>query len=66
MSKFDIRNFVHLLELDGGTQLQDEASYFCPVCNAANFKINMRNGMWSTFSCDCARTESGKREIREK
>ena len=65
MSQFDIRNFVHLLELDGGTQTPD-ASYFCPVCNAANFKINQSNGKWSTFSCDCARTESGKRQIREK
>ena len=43
MSKFDIRNFVHLLELDGGSQTPD-ASYFCPICNAANFKINQSNG----------------------
>ncbi len=27
MSKFDIRNFVHLLKLDGGSQTPD-ASYF--------------------------------------
>ena len=66
MSQFDIRNFVHLLTLDGGTQLQDETSYFCPVCNAPNFKIKKSNGYWSTFSCDCALTESGKRQIREK
>ena len=64
MSKFDIRNFTDKLRLDGGTQRQDEASYFCPVCGASNFKIRKSNGYWNTFSCDCAHTEAGKREIR--
>jgi len=65
MSKFDIRNFVHLLTLDGGCQTPD-ASYFCPVCEAPNFKIKHKNGYWNTFSCDCAKTEAGKRLIRDK
>ena len=67
MSKFDMRNHVDKLRRDGGKDNSNgDTSYHCPVCDAPNFKINMKTGKWFSWSCDCASTEEGKREIRQK
>jgi len=63
--KFDIRDHLSSLTEDGGTHTQREASYHCPVCNAKNFKVELSTGKYSTFSCNCSKTENGKRQIRQ-
>ena len=66
MSKFDMRNHVDKLRRDGSKDNSNgDTSYHCPVCNAPNFKVNIKTGKWFTWSCDCAATEEGKREIRQ-
>ena len=61
---FDIRDHLDNLEPDGGSHCRDEASFYCPVCHAKNFKVEHKTGKYSTFSCDCASTELGKKKIR--
>lgn len=63
--RFDIRDHLTALTSDGGSESVTEQSFQCPVCGANNFKVNMENGKYSTFSCDCAKTETGKRKIRD-
>ena len=66
MSKFDMRNHVDKLRRDGSKDNSNgDTSYHCPVCDAPNFKVNIKTGKWFTWSCDCAATEEGKREIRQ-
>ena len=66
MSKFEIRNHVDKLRRDGGKDSDfGDRSYHCPVCDAPNFKVNIKTGKWFSWSCDCASTEEGKREIRQ-
>ena len=66
MSKFDIRNHVDKLRRDGGKDSDyGDRSYHCPVCDAPNFKVNIKTGKWFSWGCDCASTEEGKREIRQ-
>jgi hypothetical protein len=64
MAEFNILDHLDALEPDGGSVAPGESSYYCPVCKAKNFKVNHRTGKWSTFTCDCASTQSGKRRIR--
>ena len=67
MSKFDMRNHVDKLRRDGGKDNSNgDTSYHCPVCDAPNFKVNFKTGKWFAWSCDCAATEEGKRQIRQK
>ena len=66
MSKFDMRNHVDKLRRDGGKDSDyGDRSYHCPVCDAPNFKVNIKTGKWFSWGCDCASTEEGKREIRQ-
>lgn len=66
MSKFDMRNHVDKLRRDGGEDSSNgDRSYHCPVCDAKNFKVNIKTGKWQAWSCKCAATEEGKREIRQ-
>ena len=66
MSKFDMRNHVDKLRRDGGKDSSNgDRSYHCPVCDAPNFKVNIKTGKWQAWSCHCAATEEGKREIRQ-
>jgi CRISPR-associated protein Cmr3 len=62
---FDIREHIHNLSEDGGSHGRNEGSYHCPICDAPNFKVNLSSGKYSTFSCDCASTEEGKKKIRD-
>ena len=67
MSKFEMRNHVDKLKRDGGKDSTNgDRSYFCPVCNAPNFKVNMKTGKWFSWGCDCSQSEVGKRQIRQK
>jgi hypothetical protein len=62
---FDIRDHLDRLTLDGGTQTAGNPSYLCPVCGSSNFKVEQKTGKYSTFGCDCAGTERGKKAIRD-
>ena len=62
---FNILDHLDKLEPDGGTNdPRGDHSYKCPVCGSNNFKVNVKNGYWNTYGCDCASTENGKRKIR--
>ena len=62
---FEILDHLDKLEPDGGTNdPRGDHSYKCPACGSNNFKVNVKNGYWNTYGCDCASTENGKRKIR--
>ena len=66
MAEFQILDHLDKLEPDGGANdPRGDHSFFCPVCGAKNFKVNIRTGKWGTYSCDCSSTENGKRKIRD-
>ena len=66
MAHFCILDHLEKLEPDGGkNDPRGDHSFLCPVCGAKNFKVNVSSGKWSTFSCDCANTDAGKRKIRD-
>jgi len=61
---FDIRRHFDKLEPDGGSHSKHEGSYFCPVCGAKNFKVDLNTSQYSGFSCHCTDTDAGKRKVR--
>ena len=62
---FDILQHLDQLEPDGGTNHpRGDHSFKCPACGAPNFKVNVVTGKWFSYGCDCARSEEGKRAIR--
>ena len=62
-----MRNHVDKLRRDGGKDGSNgDISYFCPLCNEPNFKVNKITGKWFAWGCNCSETEEGKREIRQK
>ena len=66
MPKFEMRNHVAKLKRDGGKDSTNgDRSYFCPLCNEPNFKVNQITGKWFAWGCDCSQSEEGKKEIRE-
>ena len=66
MAEFNILDHWDALTPDGGSNdPKGDHSFLCPACEAPNFKVHIRTGKWSTYSCDCASTESGKRRIRD-
>ena len=66
MSNFEIRNHVAKLKRDGGKDSTNgDRSYFCPVCNEQNFKVNQITGKWLAQGCNYSETKEGKKEIRE-
>jgi hypothetical protein len=62
---FDMRKHEGRLTLDGGSQSPTSPSYLCPKCGADNFKIGRKTGAYSTFGCECATTDQGRRAIRD-
>ena len=62
---FDILQHLDQLKPDGGTNNpRGDHSFLCPLCGSSNFKVNVANGKWFTYGCECASTEEGKRAIR--
>ena len=62
---FDILQHLDQLKPDGGTNTpRGDHSFLCPLCGSSNFKVNIANGKWFSYGCDCARSEEGKRAIR--
>ena len=62
---FDILQHLDQLKPDGGTNNpRGDHSFLCPLCGSSNFKVNVANGKWGSFGCECANTEEGKRSIR--
>jgi hypothetical protein len=62
---FNILDHVDQLTPDGGSHGRHEGTYHCPVCGAENFKVSLKTGKYSTYSCNCAATAAGKKAIRE-
>ena len=62
---FSILAHLDKLTPDGGKENKYERSFHCPVCGAKNFKVNLRTGEYGTYSCSCATTEVGKKQIRD-
>jgi hypothetical protein len=64
--KFDYRNHLDKLKPDGGKNVKNgDHSFHCPACGSSNFKVNVKTGKYGSFGCDCANSESGKRQIRQ-
>jgi len=63
---FSILEHIEKLTPDTGTQTNGNPSFLCPVCEAPNFKIDLKTGKYNAFSCDCTSTEQGKKAIIEK
>ena len=62
---FEILDHLDKLTPDGGTNdPKGDHSFHCPVCDSPNFKVNVRDGKWGSFGCDCANSEAGKRKVR--
>ena len=64
MAEFNILDHLDKLTPDEGSAPKGSRSFYCPVCNAKNFKVELKSGKYNTFTCSCAATESGKRKIR--
>jgi hypothetical protein len=64
MAEFNILDHLDKLTPDNGSAPKGSQSFYCPACDAKNFKVELKSGKYNTFSCDCAATESGKRKIR--
>ena len=64
-SMFDILEHLDKLVPDGGSETADNKSFQCPLCSSNNFKVSISTGKWSTFGCNCASTEEGKKKIRQ-
>jgi hypothetical protein len=63
---FDILQHLDQLKPDGGhNNPRGDHSFHCPVCEAPNFKVNVANGKWGAYGCECSSTEEGKRAIRQ-
>ena len=55
---FNILDFIDQLEPDGGrSHPGGDHSFHCPKCGANNFKVNVANGKWGSYGCDCSSTE---------
>lgn len=66
MAEFNILDHWDQLAPDGGANdPEGDHSFKCPSCGAKNFKVHIRTGMWHGWSCECCRTEEGKRRIRD-
>ena len=61
---FEILHHLDKLTPEGGTNApRGDHSFHCPVCCSPNFKVNVRDGKWGTFGCNCANSEDGIRKI---
>lgn len=66
MAEFNILDHLAALTPDGGVNdPKGDNSFHCPACEAPNFKVNIKTGKWTGFSCNCSNTENGKRRIRQ-
>jgi len=56
---------AHLAKLTPveGKSTAAEGEYYCPVCQAKNFKVNLKTGEYNGFSCDCMATDAGKQRV---
>ena len=57
---FNILDHWDALEPDGGRTIRGDHSFKCPACGADNFKVNISDGKWNNWNCDCS-----KAQIRE-
>lgn len=65
---FSILDHLDRLTPDGGSNNKNEGSYYCPLCNSGNFKVQLsgpNEGKYQTWGCDCAKSEPGKQKIRD-
>ena len=62
---FDIREHLEKLTPDQGSHDKSSGSYFCPVCAAKNFKVELKTGKYNSFGCDCMVTDAGRKAVRE-
>lgn len=48
-----------------GKSTATTGEYYCPLCNAENFKVDLKTGKYNAFGCDCNTSEAGKKAIIE-
>ena len=54
MAEFNILDHFDKLTPDEGSAPKGSRSFYCPVCNPKNFKVELKSGKYNTFTCDCA------------
>ena len=58
MGAFNILDHWDALEPDGGkNDPRGDHSFKCPACGADNFKVNISDGKWNNWNCDCSKTQ---------
>ncbi|MEL7453190.1 MAG: hypothetical protein AAGJ50_07465, partial [Pseudomonadota bacterium] len=62
---FNILDSEHRDKLnpDGGSHGKHEGSYHCPVCDAKNFKVNLKTGQYNGYNCTCMTSKAGRQAI---
>ncbi|NEZ61011.1 VapE domain-containing protein [Adonisia turfae] len=63
-SHFKISDYLDCLQPDGGSETRTERSFFCPVCQSKNFKVDLKTNKYSGFNCKCTQSEASKRKLR--
>ena len=63
MESFSILTHLNQLVPVEGKSTATTGEYHCPVCNAENFKVDLKTGKYSAFGCDCMATDAGKQRV---
>lgn len=48
-----------------GKSTATTGEYYCPLCKAENFKVDLKTGKYNAFGCDCNTSEAGKKAVIE-
>jgi predicted P-loop ATPase len=62
---FSILDYLENLQPDGGSHERYEGSYHCPICDAKNFKVDLKTGAYQGWSCSCMDTPAGRQAVRD-
>ncbi|MBD2429380.1 VapE domain-containing protein, partial [Phormidium sp. FACHB-1136] len=63
MNSFSILSHLNQLVPVEGKSTATTGEYHCPVCNAENFKVDLKTGKYNAFGCDCMATAAGKQRV---
>ena len=64
-SHFDILDYLHYLQPDGGSETKIDRSFFCPLCGSKNFKVNLKNAKYGAFGCHCTDSDASKQKLKK-
>jgi predicted P-loop ATPase len=65
MTSFSILTHLDKLAPVEGKSTPTTGEYYCPVCQAPNFKVDLKTGKYNAYGCDCMATDAGKKRVIE-